>query len=72
MRDSFYHHEGSDTVNGRVTEVSATAFFPRIPGDDCGCKRSFRLDKGAFAINVVKLCEKHGREPGIIRYMLER
>lgn len=40
---------------------------PRMPGDGCGCQR--RRENGRW---VLKLCDRHVREPGIARYCLDR
>lgn len=61
--------DGHLTNNGVVIEVWSTMQRPRLAGDGCGCEREVRW-KGLGEENVVKLCEKHGREPGIIQYML--
>ena len=65
--------EGHLTNDGRVMEVWSTVRPPRLAGDGCGCKRWVRevgliLELDEF---VVKLCQKHGLEPGIVRYMLD-
>jgi hypothetical protein len=64
--------DGHLTWDGVVVEVWSTVEKPRLPGDGCGCTREVRW-KGRLQCGdeyVVKLCEKHGREPGIVRYML--
>jgi hypothetical protein len=64
--------EGHLTSNCVVTEVWSSARKPRLPGDDCGCERDVRfMIRATWGDEyVVKLCEKHGREPGIVEYML--
>lgn len=64
--------EGHLSSNGVVTEVWSTTGKPRLAGDECGCEREVRW-RGRFNFcteYVVTLCEKHGREPGIVEYML--
>lgn len=63
------HANGYLTSNGLMVEVWANDMKPRLPGDGCGCKREVRWTALGTA-NVVKLCDKHAREPGILRYML--
>lgn len=65
--------EGHLSSNGVVVEVWATERKPRLAGDGCGCERDVRYVLQGFmpTQNVVKLCEKHGREPGIVEYMLQ-
>lgn len=65
--------DGHLTNNGVVVEVWSTDRKPRLAGDGCGCEREVRwpgLIIHQATENVVKLCEKHGREPGIVNYML--
>ena len=63
------HADGYLMSNGMMVEVWSTERKPRLPGDGCGCKRHVRWTPLGRA-NVVKLCGKHSREPGIRRYML--
>lgn len=60
------YSEGHEEVNGRVTEVSSTERPPRMPSDgSCGCRRVVRSDE-----QVLLLCERHGRESGIVDFCL--
>ena len=64
--------EGHLSNNGVVTKVWSITRKPRLPGDGCGCERDVRWG-GWFKFDVeyvVRLCKKHGREPGIVEYML--
>ncbi len=64
--------EGHSSSNGFVTEVWSTTRKPRLAGSDCGCERLV-LWRGHVTFGdefVVKLCDKHGAEPGIVEYML--
>jgi hypothetical protein len=69
MNDHDGHYSFIDRSGCRVTEVFSSTQKPRLAGSDCGCERDVRWEFGALE-HVVKLCEKHGREPGIVRYML--
>lgn len=60
------HFITQDGKGWRVTEVYSTSTPPRLPGDGCGCERLTRSDG-----YVVLLCDRHGREPDIVRYMLD-
>ena len=68
-KGAFGCSEGHYTSNGVVKEVYSSSRHPRLPGDGCGCERDVWF-MGTRADHVVKLCEKHGREPGIVNYML--
>lgn len=61
-----YHSDGFVHSNGRVVEVYSTWAAPRMPSDgSCGCRRLRRGEE-----KVVELCERHGKEPHITRWML--
>jgi hypothetical protein len=69
MTDHDGHYSFIDGSGLTVTEVFSSTRKPRLAGDGCGCERDVRWEFGKEE-HVVKLCEKHGREPGIVRYML--
>ncbi len=63
----FSYIDGSGVV---ITEVFSTTQKPRLAGDGCGCERDVRWEFTGLEY-VVLLCDRHGREPGIVRYMLD-
>ena len=70
MNDHDGHYSSIDGRGLRVMEVFSSSVRPRLAGDDCGCERMTRLGVTGGPEFVVLLCEEHGREPGIIHYML--